>query len=83
MESIGCRSLKVGQHHQLINWASNYSRHVLHLSEKVDRWKAKNALNVAEEWVQGNNSFDEARKASLCAIAVANTDMADHSLGKC
>jgi len=63
--------LKKAQHYQLIKWACDCAEHVLHLfGEKIDE-RLKNALNVAKEWIQGNTSVGEARKASLGAIAVA------------
>jgi hypothetical protein len=64
--------LKKEQHHQLIKWACDCSRHVLYLfGEKIDE-RLKNALNVAKEWEQGNASVGDARKASLDTISVAN-----------
>ena len=64
--------LKKEQHYQLIQWACDCSKHVLHLfGEKIDE-RLKNALNVAQMWKQGNASVGDARKASLSAIAVAN-----------
>jgi hypothetical protein len=63
--------LKKEQHYQLMKWACDCAEHVLHLyGEKIDE-RLKNALNVAKEWIQGNTSVGEARKASLGAIAVA------------
>jgi hypothetical protein len=65
-------SLKKEQHYQLIKWACYCAEHVSPLfGEKIDE-RLKNALNVAEEWKQGNASVGDARKASLGAIAVAN-----------
>ena len=64
--------LKKEQHYQLIKWACDCVKHVLHLfGEKIDE-RLINALNVAKEWKQGNASVGDARKASLGAIAVAN-----------
>jgi Imm-5 like putative immunity protein len=64
--------LKKEQHYQLIQWACDCSEHVLHLfGEKINE-RLKNALHVAKEWKQGNSSVDDARKASLGAIAIAN-----------
>ncbi|HWR27198.1 MAG TPA: hypothetical protein VN377_02050 [Candidatus Thermoplasmatota archaeon] len=63
--------LKKEQHHQLIIWACDCSEHVLYLfGEKIDE-RLKNALKVAVEWKQGNASVGDARKASVCAHAVA------------
>ena len=64
--------LKKKQHYQLITWACDCAEHVLpFFGEKIDD-RLKKALNVAKEWKHGNASVGDARKASLCAIAVAN-----------
>ena len=64
--------LKKEQHFQLITWACDCAENVLHLfGERIDE-RLKEALNVANEWKQGNASVGDARKASLAAIAVAN-----------
>ncbi len=63
--------LKKEQHYQLIEWACNCAKHVLHLiGDPIDE-RLKHALNVALEWIQGKASVGDARKASLGAIMVA------------
>jgi hypothetical protein len=64
--------LKKEQHYQLIQWACDCSEHILYLlGENIDK-RLQNTLIVANEWKKGNISVDDARKASLDAIAVAN-----------
>ena len=64
--------LKKEQHRQLIKWACDCAENVLPLfGEEIDE-RLKNALVEAQEWVRGNTSVGDARKASLGAIAVAN-----------
>ena len=59
-------------HQQLIRWARVCSEHVFKLvSQNIDT-RLIHALNIAQEWENGNASVGEARKASLEAIAVAN-----------
>ncbi|MBI5573652.1 MAG: hypothetical protein HY919_03760 [Elusimicrobia bacterium] len=63
--------LKKEQHYQLMKWAGACAEHVLPLfSGKTDE-RLKTAMNVAEEWMQGNASVGDARKASVGAHAVA------------
>jgi hypothetical protein len=64
-------ALRKEQHYQLIRWACDCARHVLHLySPKMDR-RLSVALTTADAWRQGNASVGEARKACIGAIAVA------------
>ncbi|MBA3053144.1 MAG: putative immunity protein [Candidatus Omnitrophota bacterium] len=65
-------SLKKEWHCQLIKWASDCAGHVLNLSGETIDGRLISALNVAEEWRQGEASVGDARNASLGAIAVAN-----------
>jgi hypothetical protein len=60
------------QHYQLIEWACDCSKHVLHLLSKGIDQRLLSALGVAEAWKQGKATVGEARRASLEAIAVAN-----------
>ena len=63
--------LKKEQHYQLIKWACDCAEHVLHLfGDEIDA-RLKKAFNIAKEWIEGNASVGDARKASLGAIAVA------------
>jgi hypothetical protein len=59
-------------HHQLILWARECSKHVLTLINQDIDHRLIHALNVAKEWEQDKATVGEARKASLGAIAVAN-----------
>ena len=64
--------LKRQQHQQLIQWAYDCAKHVLHLfGNEIDQ-RLTNALDVALAWKQGEASVGDARKASFGAIAVAN-----------
>jgi len=64
-------SLKKEQHYQLMNWACDCAEHILSLfGEKIDE-RLIHALNVGRAWAQGNASVGDARKASVCAHAVA------------
>ena len=65
-------SLSIEQHYQLMQWAYDCSRHVLHLFGKGIDQRLENALRVAKAWQKGKASVGDARKASLAAIAVAN-----------
>ena len=70
--------LRKEQHYQLIEWACDCARHVLHLyGRRIDR-RLIEALTVADAWRRGEASVGEARKASIRAIAVAreSTDKA-------
>lgn len=64
--------LKKEQHRQLIKWACDCAEHVLPLfgSETDDR--LKNAFAIGKEWIKGNATVGEARKAALGAFALAN-----------
>jgi hypothetical protein len=63
--------LKKQQHYQLAQWACECAQHVLHLiGERIDA-RLQHALDVAEQWKQGNASVGDARKASVDAIRVA------------
>jgi len=59
------------QHYQLIEWACDCSKHVLHLLGKGIDQRLLSALSVAEAWKQGKATVGEARRASLEAIVVA------------
>ena len=64
--------LEKEQHYQLIKWACVCAENVLRLfGERIDE-RLQKALNMANDWKQGNASVGDARKASLDAIAVAN-----------
>ena len=65
-------SLKEDQHRQIISWACDCAEHTFPLivSEEVER--LKNSLGVGREWGKGIASTNEARKASIDAIRVAN-----------
>ena len=65
-------SLKKEQHYQLIQWACDCAEHVRHLCGKEIDQRLTNAIDVAKAWKQGKASVDDARKASLGAIEVAN-----------
>ena len=59
------------QHHQLIRWARECSKHVLPLiGENIDQ-RLIHALSVAKEWEKEKTTVGEARKASVGAHAVA------------
>ena len=63
--------LIIKQHHQLIQWACDCTRHVLRLfGGKIDE-RLNNALHTAKEWKQGNTSVGDAIKAALGAHAAA------------
>jgi len=63
--------LKKNQHYQLMEWACACAGHVMHLyGEKIDE-RLLNALEVANEWKNGNASVGDARKASVDAHAAA------------
>lgn len=63
--------LKKEQHRQLMKWACACAENVLPLiGDELDE-RLRNVLLVAKEWEKGNASVDDARKASLVAIAVA------------
>jgi hypothetical protein len=63
--------LKKEQHHQLIQWACDCAKHVLHLYGPRIDLRLTSALSIADRWKQGKASVGDARKASLEAIAVA------------
>ncbi len=63
--------LKKEQHFQLIEWARLCSEHVLHLAGESAAERLIHALQVAQEWVKGNASVGDARKASVNAHAAA------------
>jgi hypothetical protein len=64
--------LRKDQHYQLITWACDCAKNVLHLFGEETDERLRDALSVAERWKHGNASVGDARKASLGAIAVAN-----------
>jgi hypothetical protein len=64
--------LKKEQHHQLIEWARDCSEHVLPLFGDEPDERLIKAIQVAQEWVKGNASVGEARKASVGAHAAAS-----------
>jgi hypothetical protein len=63
--------LKKKQHQQLTQWACDCADHVLFLFGKTTDYRLKNALAVASEWIKGNASVGDARKASVEAHVVA------------
>jgi hypothetical protein len=64
--------LKKEQHRQLMIWACQCAEHVLYLFGKKTDERLINALMIGKEWVKGNATVGESRKAALGAIAVAN-----------
>ena len=59
-------------HHELMSWAYCCVEHVLFLfGDEIDERLVK-ALAIAKDWIQGNASIGDCRKASLGAIATAN-----------
>ncbi|MFW9819445.1 MAG: putative immunity protein [Candidatus Thorarchaeota archaeon] len=68
-------SLKNEQHRQLIKWACDCAEHVLSLfGEEIDI-RLKTAFSIAKEWIKGNASVGDARKASVEAHAVARESL--------
>lgn len=65
--------LKKEQQYQLIELACVYAEHVLSLLGDTLDDRLVHALTVARAWKQGNATVGDARKASMDAIAVANT----------
>ena len=70
--------LAKAQHYQLIEWACDCSRHVLHLYGPMPDSRLTQSLRIAKLWKQGKASVGQARKASTEAIAVAR-EAADES----
>lgn len=63
--------LKKQQHCQLIKWACDCARHVLpYFGKEIDPRITK-ALQIAEDWRQGNASVGDARKAAYDIIDLA------------
>jgi hypothetical protein len=58
-------------HQKLIKWARVCSEHVISLVDKDVDKRLLDALQVAEEWENGNVSVGEAVKASITAHTVA------------
>ncbi|MFX0041068.1 MAG: putative immunity protein [Promethearchaeota archaeon] len=64
-------SLEKEQHRQLMQWGCDCAENVLSLfGEEIDI-RLKRALAVAKDWINGNASVGDARKASVGAHAVA------------
>ena len=63
--------LKKQQHRQLMQWACDCAEHVLPLFGKETDERLIKAIEVAKEWIKGNASVGEARKASVAAHEVA------------
>jgi hypothetical protein len=64
-------SLEKEQHRQLMQWGCDCAENVLSLfGEEIDI-RLKRALAVAKDWIKGNASVGDARKASVGAHAVA------------
>ena len=64
--------LRNDQHRKLMQWACDCSGNILPLFGKTIDIRLKDALDVAKKWEHGNASVDDARKASVEAIRVAN-----------
>ena len=64
--------LSKAQHVQLMEWACNCASHILPLSGDAPDTRLSAALTTARQWVMGQASVGDARKASFAAIAVAN-----------
>ena len=64
--------LKKEQQIQLIEWACVCVEHAIPMLEGPADDRLMNALRIAREWVKGNASVGDARKASLQAITLAN-----------
>jgi hypothetical protein len=63
--------LKKEQHRQLMQWGCDCAEHVLPLfGEEIDI-RLKKGIRVAKEWIKGNASVGDARKASVGAHTVA------------
>jgi hypothetical protein len=64
--------LRMQEHRDLIEWASNCVKHVLiHIGEHSNPSLIK-ILDVGEAWKHGKASVGDARNAALAAIAIAN-----------
>jgi uncharacterized protein (DUF58 family) len=61
----------MGRHRLLMKWACACARHALPLAGAAVRERLERVLAVADEWVKGNATVGEARKAALAAIAAA------------
>ena len=59
------------QHRQLMVWACGCAKHVLYLFGKETDKRLTHALEVAEEWVNGNVKTGMVQKASVAALAVS------------
>ena len=64
-----------GHHQQLIRWACECCNHVMYLLGDKPDDRLFEALNVAHRWIQGDASVGQARKASVDAIAAANSSL--------
>lgn len=64
-------SLKKEQQYQLMTWACACAEHVIPLFDKKIDDRLPQALRIAKEWVKGNTSVGDARKAAVQAHAVA------------
>jgi hypothetical protein len=60
------------RHRQLMKWSCDCVKHVLTLMGGKTDERLKNALFVAKKWMKGEATVEDARKASLQAIAVAH-----------
>ena len=58
-------------HYQLMEWACECAKNVLHLAGKKTDARLSDALEVARRWRKGAATVGEARKASVNAIAAA------------
>lgn len=68
--------LKKEQHYQLMTWACICAEHVMPLFDKKIDDRLTQALWIAKEWIKGNTSVGDARKAAVQAHAIAR-DLSD------